>query len=126
LEALRVAARHDESLFRRIIDKARRHYDTDKATYHVSAEVSRLPPAEDVRSVEQLEKSYLGCWADVQPGHGLTDPGRQVLHCTFGTVLMDAELGNALRQLLHDHADSYTEVLADHFSRHLRALARAL
>jgi hypothetical protein len=126
LEALRVAARHDEPLFRRIIDKARRHYDTDKATYHVSAEVSRLPLAEDVQNVEQLEKTYLGCWTDVQPGHGLTDPGRQVLHCTFGTVLMDAELGNALRQLLHDHADSYTEVLADHFSRHLRALARAL
>jgi hypothetical protein len=39
---------------------------------------------------------------------------------------MDTELGNALRQLLHNHAGSYTEVLADHFSRHLRALAQAL
>ena len=43
LEALRVVARHDESLFRRVIEVARRHYDRDKATYHVSAEISKLP-----------------------------------------------------------------------------------
>lgn len=125
LEALRVAARHDEPLFRRIIDKARRHYDTDKATYHVSADVDKLPAAEDVSSVGELERTYLGCWENVQTGCGLTEPGRQVLHCTFGTVLMDPELGTSLRQLLRDHAGTYTEVLADHFSRHLRALTQA-
>ncbi|MGE3821629.1 MAG: tagaturonate epimerase family protein, partial [Isosphaeraceae bacterium] len=37
LEALRVVARHDEPLFRRIVDFARDHYEVDKATYHVSA-----------------------------------------------------------------------------------------
>ena len=37
LEALRVVARHDEALFRRVIDFARERYDRDKATYHVSA-----------------------------------------------------------------------------------------
>ena len=38
LEALRVVARHDEALFRRIIDFGRARYDTDKATYHVSGD----------------------------------------------------------------------------------------
>jgi hypothetical protein len=126
LEALRVVARHDESLFRRVIDLARRHYDRDKATYHVSAEIDKLPRAGDLHDVAELEKTYLGRWSDVSAGKGFTEPGRQVLHCTFGTVLMDRELGTSLRQLLQAHADTYTEVLADHFERHLRALGAVL
>jgi hypothetical protein len=122
LEALRVAARHDASLFRRVIEVARRHYDRDKATYHVSAEVSKLPRPEDVHDVVELEKTYLERWADVPAGKGFTEPGRQVLHCTFGTILMDPELGASIRHLLEAHTDTYTEVLADHFERHLRAL----
>jgi hypothetical protein len=122
LEALRVAARHDAALFRRIIDVAREHYDRDKATYHVSADIRRLPPAADVFSVEQLEEIYLQRWSDVPAGCGFTEPGRQVLHCTFGTVLMDRELGPLICQLLDSHADTYSELLADHFGRHLQAL----
>lgn len=126
LEALRVVARHDELLFRQIVDAARRHYDTDKATYHVSAEVNKLPPAAEVSSAAQLEKIYLGLWSDVPAGCGFTEPGRQVLHCTFGTVLMDPDLGTRMRQLLQAHADTYTEILADHFTRHLQALAQGI
>jgi hypothetical protein len=122
LEALRVVTRHDEILFRRIVDMARQFYDRDKATYHVSADVRQLPSPADVRSTAELEKIYLGIWSDVPNGCGFTAPGRQVLHCTFGTVLMDAELGTLIRQLLHTHADSYCEILCDHFARHLRAL----
>jgi tagaturonate epimerase len=122
LEALRVVARHDASLFCRVIEVARRHYDRDKATYHVSADISKLPRADDVGEVVELERTYLGRWSDVPAGKGFTEPGRQVLHCTFGTILMDQELGTSIRQLLQSHADTYTEVLADHFERHLRAL----
>ncbi len=43
LEALRVVARHDSALFRRIIDFARSRYETDKATYHVSATLASAP-----------------------------------------------------------------------------------
>jgi hypothetical protein len=126
LEALRVVARHDESLFRQVIDIARRNYDRDKATYHVSSEISKLPDPADVRDVAALEKTYLECWSDVPAGKGFTEPGRQVLHCTFGTILMDPELGTSIRELLLAHKDTYTEVLADHFERHLRALNAAL
>jgi hypothetical protein len=125
LEALRVVARHDEPLFRRIVGTARQHYEGDRATYHVSAEIGKLPSPADVSSVSRLEKIYLDCWADVPAGRGFTEPGRQVLHCTFGTVLMDRELGPAIRQLLQAHAETYAEVLADHFARHLDALNRA-
>lgn len=126
LEALRVVARHDEGLFRQIIDFARLHYDRDKATYHVSADVGRLPAAADVASAAQLEEIYLGRWSEVPAGFGFTQPGRQVLHCTFGTVLMDGTFGPLIRALLHSHWDTYTEVLRDHFVRHLRALAAGM
>jgi hypothetical protein len=123
LEALRVAAWHEGALFRRIVDKARHHYDQDKATYHVTADVRRLPGCEDVRDARQLEKVYLGRWPDVPAGRGFTEPGRQVLHCTFGTVLMDAELGPLIPQLLQSHAATYTNLLCEHFTKHLRALS---
>jgi hypothetical protein len=126
LEAVRVAARHDESLFREIIDLSRQHYDRDRATYHVSAEVKKLPAPADVSSSAELESIYLECWPDVSAGRGFTAPGRQVLHCTFGTVLMDQRLGARLRSVLTAHGDTYSEILADHFGRHLNALTSAL
>ena len=122
LEALRVVARHDAALFRRIIDFARGRYDADKATYHVSATLRSAPPTSEVESAADLERHYLETWAEVPKGRGFTKPGRQILHCTFGSTLTDPELGPAVRQVLERHTDTYTEVLADHFSRHLEAL----
>ncbi len=122
LEALRVVARHDVPLFRRIIDFARGRYDKDKATYHVSATLQSAPPASEIADAADLERIYLENWSEVPQGLGFTKPGRQILHCTFGSVLTDEELGAAVRQVLEAHPETYTEVLADHFSRHLEAL----
>ncbi len=122
LEALRVVALRDEPLFRRIVDFARGRYEKDKATYHVSATLHSAPPASDVFDATELERLYLERWSDVPPGKGFTAPGRQILHCTFGSTLTDPELGPAVKGVLEQHVDTYTEVLADHFSRHLEAL----
>ncbi|MEO8494650.1 MAG: tagaturonate epimerase family protein, partial [Planctomycetota bacterium] len=126
LEALRVVARHDEPLFRRLIDFGRSRYDTDKATYHVSATNDAVAPASDIADAEGLERVYLERWADVPQGKGFTEPGRQILHCTFGSTLTHPEFGPAVRAVLEAHPDTYTEVLADHFSRHLDALATGM
>ena len=126
LEALRVVARHDEQLFRRIVDFGRSRYDTDKATYHVSATVDSAPPQREVADSGQLEQLYLECWPNVPQGKGFTKLGRQILHCTFGSVLTSEEFGPAVRAVLEAHPDTYTEVLADHFSRHLQALAAGM
>jgi tagaturonate epimerase len=126
LEALRVVALRDESLFRRIIDFARGCYERDKATYHVSATLHSAPPASDVFDGTELERLYLERWSDVPSGRGFTAPGRQILHCTFGSTLTDPELGPAVRGVLEQHLDTYTEVLADHFARHLEALRAGL
>ena len=126
LEALRVVSRHEESLFRRIIDFARDRYETDKATYHVSATLMALPPASEVSDIYRLVQLYLEDWDDVPGGKGFTEPGRQVLHCTFGSVLTDPELGPLVRSVLQSHPETYKEVLAEHFSRHLKALAAGM
>ena len=126
LEALRVVARHDESLFRQIVEFARSRYDTDRATYHVSATVDAVPPSADMDDVAELEQVYVECWPAVPAGKGFTKPGRQILHCTFGSVLTHAEFGPAVRSVLESHPDTYREVLADHFAKHLQALAAGM
>jgi hypothetical protein len=126
LEALRVVARHDEPLFRQLIDFGRSRYDTDKATYHVSATNATVPSTDDIANADGLERTYLERWADVPTGKGFTEPGRQILHCTFGSTLTHPEFGPAVRAVLEAHPDTYTEVLADHFSRHLDALAAGM
>ena len=121
LEALRVLARHDAVSFREIIDFARERYDTDKATYHVSAQLADAPESA-AASDAVLESEYLECWKDVPQGKGFTKPGRQILHCTFGSVLTHPKFGAVVRDCLALHPDTYCEVLDDHFGRHLEAL----
>ncbi len=126
LEALRVVARHESELFRRIIDYSRSRYETDKASYHVSATLDSVPAPESVNEPERLEQLYLGSWKEVPRGEGFTDPGRQILHCTFGSVLTHPEFGKAVRSVLEAHPQTYEEVLGDHFARHLKALRDGL
>jgi hypothetical protein len=126
LEALRVAARHEPKLFRRIIQLARSRYEADRATYHVSCRLEDVPGPEEVTDGERLEQLYLGDWRHVPAGQGLSAPGRQILHVTFGSVLADGALGNELRSLIQTHATTYEELLANHFGRHLEALRAGL
>lgn len=132
LEALRVVARHDPALFREIIDFSRGRYDTDKATYHVHATLDSAPPPADVSDDRELERLYLELWDDVPtdadglPQRGFTEPGRQILHCTFGSVLTDARFGPTVRQVLDQHPDTHRDILAEHFGKHLQALAAGI
>lgn len=125
LEALRVVAIHDEELFRKIVRFGRSRYDVDKATYHVSA-TNDVVPTDDGLNQKELESVYLECWSDVPQGIGFTNPGRQILHCTFGSTLTDPELGPAIQTVLVENPDTYKDVLADHFCRHLDALASGM
>ena len=121
LEAIRVVAMQDDALFREVIDFSRQHFERDRATYHVSATLSDTPETGDVDS-RQLQDAYLESWSDVPEGAGFTKPGRQILHCTFGSVLTDEKLGPRVKGCINDHPDTYAEVLDDHFGRHLLAL----
>jgi hypothetical protein len=89
----------------------------------VSATLAGVPAPGDVQNPVKLEQLYLERWSDVPTGKGFTAPGRQILHCTFGSVVTDAKLGPALRTLLESRPAEYAEIVRDHFVRHLNALA---
>ncbi len=122
LEALRVVARRAPRLFRQVVELSRDCYDRDKATYHVSATLVGVPAPNQIGSDQELERLYLDTWRDVPAGAGFTAPGRQILHCSFGSVLTDTQLANEIRDVLITHPGDHEEVLKDHFARHLQAL----
>ena len=122
LEALRVVAIHEPGMFRDLCQFGRERYDTDRATYHVHATLETVPSVEATPDDGELVRLYLENWEDVEPGKGFTAAGRQILHCTFGSVLTDEKFGPAVRDCLQQNVSTYTEVLAVHFAKHLEAL----
>jgi hypothetical protein len=104
LEALRAIADVDAALFRRILAYAIQRYPEDKATYHVSADLSQVPDGSDL--------------ADGELATVLDQfDGRQVLHVTFGSVL--DHYGTRLIATLAQHEEAYYAILQAHFARHL-------
>lgn len=102
LEAMRTLAVTSPGLFARIWALALERYETDRATYHVSADPAQVPP-------------------DLPPPALLDDfHARQVLHVTFGSVL--AAFGPEIRAELARHAEAYLDNLRSHFRRHLELL----
>jgi hypothetical protein len=118
LEALRVVARTDKTLFREIVNYSRTQFDHEKASYHISAELNHIP--EKVDDVD-LEKWYLD-----------HDSGRQILHVTFGSVLNRGKSvdGAALKTLLLDNLTKndqlYRDVLKRHLGKHIELLNKEL
>ena len=116
LEALRTVAAVDPDFFRAIYAFARERYDTDKASYHVSAELRKAPLAADVP-----EKDLPGLLEQFD--------AREILHVTFGSVLKEVSPDGALRfkdtlfGLLRSNPESYAANLERHFIKHLRPFA---
>jgi hypothetical protein len=104
LEALRAVAQVAPTFFREILALARERYGTDRATYHVSAQLNRVPApdAPDDAGLPDLLDQF---------------DARQVLHVTFGSVL-DA-FGGRLLTTLQQHEEVYHALLEAHFRRHL-------
>ena len=116
LEALRVVAGIDPALFREILAFAIGRYEEDKKTYHVSAEVSKVPAPSAVADDELA--SVLDHF-----------DARQVLHVTYGSVLMtkrdDGSLlfRERLLTLLKANPDAYAAALEKHLGRHVMPFA---
>lgn len=116
LEALRAIARMDASLFREILGFAIERYPTDRASYHVSANVSKVPAPESLRDDEL---------ANVLDQFD----GREVLHVTFGSVLTAATEGrprfrDRLMAALEGNEEVHYETVRAHIERHVRPFAR--
>lgn len=115
LEALRVAARKDPQLFRKIAEFSAPVFEKQRATYHLKATLEGFPTPGEVSDPE-LENRFL---ASPQ-----SDDARQALHVCFGAVLSDRGpegLGQSLVQLLRRESGEYAKVLREHFLKHLVA-----
>ena len=108
LVALQVIASIDPHLFRRIAAFSIEAFAEDKATYHISADPSRIP---DLESLGDHELPELIEQHD----------SRQVLHVAYGSVL-----GSAYRtpffELLKEHEEQHDRALAAHLGKHVRLL----
>lgn len=110
VEALRVVAHEQPALFREIVALARASYPQERASYHVSAEVDRVPDLTDRPDAalpELLDEVHT----------------RQVVHVTFGLVL--ATFGPDIKAVLQAHSAAYEKVLDQHFYRHLLPFTHA-
>ena len=110
LEALRTIAVVKPDLFRNILTLAVERFPTDRATYHVSAELSRVP------AITTLPESNL---ADLLNQFD----ARQVLHVTFGSILN--QFGDDLKLALAAYSAEYSDMLVRHFVRHLEPFLHA-
>ena len=88
----------------------------------LAAEIARESPKTRKAFAVKLEQIYLERWQDVKELRGFTEPGRQILHTTFGSVLTHPEFGPQIKQILREHPQTYTQILDEHFTKHLEAL----
>lgn len=112
LEALKVSAVKDPLLFREILDYSRSLYENEKKTYHVSADLKKVKPADQYSDEQLLELFY-------------SDDCRQVLHVTFGRVVTDKDENGKLKfkdkllRCLKDNEETHYNILIKHFHKHL-------
>jgi hypothetical protein len=109
LEALRTIAQVNPALFREILVFARERYDTDRATYHVSAQLSNVPTPDTLGDgdLPNLLNQF---------------DARQMLHVTFGSVL--DQFGDRLLAALQENETVHYGMLKAHFQRHLAPFAK--
>jgi tagaturonate epimerase len=102
LEALRTLAVVEPLLFERIWMLGMECYPADRITYHVSAEVERVPVSASMPAL--LDDFH----------------AREILHVTFGSAL--AQFGVEIKAALARHIEGYYANLQKHFKRHLDLL----
>jgi hypothetical protein len=116
LEALRAVASLAPALFRDIYAFAREHYESDRASYHVSARLSRAPLPQDTADagLPELLNQF---------------DAREILHVTYGSVLTERDSGGRRRlaepllSFLRTNPEVYSANLERHFLRHLQPFA---
>lgn len=112
LEALKVAAVKEPSLFREILDYSRNLYENERRTYHVSADLNKVNPAAEYNDEQLLELFY-------------SDDCRQILHVTFGRVVTDRDddgkliFKDRLLNCLKINEETHYNILIKHFQKHL-------
>jgi len=105
LEALRVIARQEPLLFRKMLDLAHTRFQKDRKTYFLDCHPENVPTSDQLRDIDlpALLEQF---------------DSRQLLHVTFGSIL--DEYGDALHAFIADHEADYRSGLETHFVQHLQ------
>jgi len=107
LEAVRVIAKKEPSLFRKLYITAINSFEKDRFSYHIKTELSTLPRIEKI-SDEELE-TLLN-----------KDNSRQLLHITYGSILNESK--KEIYQTLFKYEDEHYDTVSAHIDKHLRLL----
>jgi len=110
LEALRVIARQNPPLFRKMLDLAHRRFQHDRKTYFLDCRPGKVPASDELNDAQlpDLLEQF---------------DSRQLLHVTFGSIL--DEYGDDLHAFIAAHEAEYRAALETHFARHLRPFANS-
>lgn len=118
LEAMRLVALKDPSLYRKMHHHALSRFSDARAFYHVTTDVSAI------KALKETEDTDLVHYLD-------DDNARQLLHITYGFLLEDTDgEGNTLFKdafftLLAKEEKLYAELLEKHIGKHLSLLGFA-
>jgi len=105
LEAVKVIAQHDSSLFRKMHQRALATFGKNRLSYHLTTNLSNIP------SIRELSQ------AEVVKELTKNDDWRQVIHAAYG-VLLD-EFGKRMVNVLTENREDYYQSVAKHIRRHL-------
>ncbi|MDL2257677.1 tagaturonate epimerase family protein [Eubacteriales bacterium OttesenSCG-928-K08] len=115
LEAMKLVAMKDASLYREVHAFALSVFEQAKKYYHVTTDLSRIP------ALDTLTDAQL-------PGLFDQNDARQLIHITYGIILTEKNADGSLRfhdrlyDLWNKYADDYAALLEAHIGRHLELL----
>jgi tagaturonate epimerase len=109
LEAVRVVARVDPPLFRRMLAAAVQGFAEASKLYHVAADPAAVP------SPESIPDGQLQAVLDARDS-------RQVLHIAYGRLLGDAGIRAELYRVLQENEEKHYTAVKEHIGRHVRLL----
>ncbi|OUN00228.1 MAG: hypothetical protein BAA02_12120 [Paenibacillaceae bacterium ZCTH02-B3] len=115
LEAVRIIARVNPALYRKMHRYALERFEDAKAYYHISADPAKIAPLDAVPD-------------DRLPGYLEDDNARQVLHIAYWLILQGKDdkgaylLRDDFFRTLDAHEEEYARALEAHIGRHLDLL----
>ncbi|MDN5338066.1 MAG: tagaturonate epimerase [Thermotogaceae bacterium] len=115
LEAIKIIAIYSPKLYRRIHEFALKVFDKDKASYHVTTDLSKIPDI-DTLSDSELPKLFEN------------NSVRQLIHITYGSVLNAKDERNeylfrdSIHKILFEYEEEYYSSIAKHIGKHIKLL----
>ena len=105
LEAVKVIAKHDPSLYRQLHQHALETFELNRKTYHLTTNLANVPEARELNRAKVVE--------------GLTenDDWRQVIHVAYGALLQ--KFGKRMIGILSENLEDYYQTVAQHIKLHL-------